>query len=64
LIGENHPDTAIFLNNIGLIYYKQGNYEKTLENYEKALKLTLSLFGENHPNTALSLGNIGSVYYN
>jgi tetratricopeptide (TPR) repeat protein len=64
LLGEDHPNTASSLNNIGLVYSDQGNYKKALEVLEKSFKITLNLFGQNHPDTASSLNNIGSVYSN
>ena len=31
LLGEEHPDTADSYNNMGIVYSKQGNYDKGLE---------------------------------
>ena len=37
--GENHPDVATSLNNIGIVYYFQGDYAQALSHYEAALKI-------------------------
>lgn len=37
--GEIHPDTATSYNNIGAAYYDNGEYQKALENFEKALHI-------------------------
>ena len=47
-----------------MVYYHQGDYEKTLEYYNKALNILIELFGEIHPNIATTYSNIGYIYYN
>ncbi len=42
---------ALNYNNIGFLYWKQGDYEKALEYYTKALEIRLDVLGENHPIT-------------
>ena len=61
--GEKHPDVAISLNNIGLVYSDRGDYGKALEYHDEALKIWTELFGQTHPGVAAPLSNIGSVYY-
>ena len=61
--GENNSDVATSYNNIGLVYYNQGNYAQTLEYCNKALEIYLSVFGDSHPDVATSYNNIGLVYY-
>ena len=51
-------------NNIGGVYYNQGNYDQALEYYNKALKIYLAVLGDSHPNVAMNYNNIGGVYYN
>ena len=60
--GENNSEVATSYNNIGLIYYSQGNYAQTLEYCNKALEIYLSVFGDSHPDVATSYNNIGGVY--
>ena len=59
--GENHPDVAASLNNIGMIYSDQGDYGSALEYLNEALKIKTDLFGESHPDVAISLYNIGTI---
>jgi len=48
------------LNNIGNVYWNQGNYPKAREYYFKALKINEVL--DNKKGIAINLGNIGNVY--
>ena len=62
LFGEYSADVATGYNNIGLVYYRQGNYPVALEYYNKALEIELAIFGKRHPAVATSYNNIGAVY--
>jgi len=46
------------------VYDSQGNYEKALEYYGKALTIKLASLGDKHPSTAQTWFNIGLVYEN
>ena len=61
--GQNET-TADAYNNIGVVYDYLGDYDKALEYYNKALKISKAVLGENHRDTAMSYGNIGVVYDN
>ncbi len=52
---------ATSLNNIGVAYDYQGNYDKALEYYIKALRLNEAL--NDKQRIATSLNNIGVIYY-
>jgi len=60
--GDNHPDVATSLNNIGFVYKIQGQYDKALSYYEQSLSIRNATYGDNHPDIATSLNNIGVVY--
>ena len=62
VLGAEHPSTATFNNNIGLVYHKQGNYDLALEYYGKALAIREKVLDAEHPSTATSYNNIGLVY--
>lgn len=62
LFGLEHKETANSYNNLGSVYWQQGEYEKALECDLKALVIREKVLGENHPVTAESYNNIGSVY--
>ncbi|MDR0307616.1 MAG: tetratricopeptide repeat protein [Chitinispirillales bacterium] len=57
-LGEGHPDTITAYNNIGLVYYHQKDYTKSLEWYMKAVEM----FDKEHPNIAAMYNNIALVY--
>ncbi len=61
-MGEEHRKVATTINNIGLVYYLKGNYDKSLEYHKKALAIKLRLWGEEHRQVAYSYNNIGIVY--
>ena len=44
--GEHHPDVATSYNNIGYVYYAQGDYSRALEMYEQALEIYESVYGK------------------
>ena len=62
VFGEEHPDYATSLNNIGMVNHKIGNYDKALEYLEKCLIIRQKVLGEEHPDYAATLNNIGIVY--
>lgn len=62
LLGENHPDYATTLNDIGYCHSCLGNYGKALENYNEAASIRRSVLGEDHPDYATTLNNIGGCY--
>ena len=49
--------------NIGYVYKNNGNLDKALEYYEKAIAISENILGKEHPSTALSYNNIGLVYH-
>jgi tetratricopeptide (TPR) repeat protein len=48
--------------NIGLVYEKQGLYEKALEYYQKDLEITVRVVGHDHLDVAKTYNNVGGVY--
>ena len=57
------PSIHHFLNNIAILHYTQGDYEKALEYNNKALPIRQSVLGENHPDVASSYNNLGLIYF-
>ena len=62
VFGENHPDYAKSLNNLGVLYDVMGDYLKAEQFYLESLKIRKSVLGENHPDYAASLNNLGVLY--
>eukprot|EP00051_Salpingoeca_urceolata_P024106 m.420525 g.420525 ORF g.420525 m.420525 type:complete len:797 (-) comp20189_c0_seq14:457-2847(-) len=59
-LGENHPETATSLSNIGSAFYNQGDYDNAIQYHEQSLAIRKTL-GED-PNLANSYDNLGSAY--
>ena len=51
LLGQEHPDVALSLNNLAGLYYSQGRYSETEPLLRQALEMYQKLLGEEHPNT-------------
>ena len=62
VLGENHPDYAGSLNNLGSLYEDIGDYAQAEQYIMQALKIYKSVLGENHPDYAGSLNNLGALY--
>ncbi len=62
--GEQHPDVAATLNNIGLTWDRLGEYRKALDYYAQALDINRQAYGEQHPAVARNLNNIARAWYN
>ncbi len=61
-LGDNHPDTAISLNNLAGLYTVQGRYSEAEPLYKQALAIHKQQLGDNHPLTAASLNNLAALY--
>lgn len=62
IFGMERSDTAQSYNNIGLVYFIQGDYIKALEYYSKALTISEKNLGSKHPDTITIYNNIGEIY--
>ncbi|XWN34663.1 MAG: tetratricopeptide repeat protein [Roseivirga sp.] len=61
--GQNHPDIAMSLNNVGIAYEALGQGQEGLKYQKQALEMYRALFeGQNHPDIAMSLNNVGNAY--
>lgn len=47
------------LNNIGLLYYRMGLYDKSMDYYKQAYEVKKRLLSEKHPDHGTTLSNIG-----
>ena len=61
LLGENHPDTAQSLDNLGILASYQADYLSARFYFERALAIRLASLGEQHPDTARSFNNYGAL---
>jgi serine phosphatase RsbU (regulator of sigma subunit) len=59
---NNLKDITNCINNIGVIYYEQGNNEKAMEYYLRSLEIAEKM--QRKKSIAFALGNLGNVYKN
>ena len=50
-LGADHPDTALSLNSLALLYESMGRYAEAEPLYVRSLKILFNRLGDNHPNT-------------
>ncbi|MDO0824092.1 tetratricopeptide repeat protein, partial [Desulfosporosinus nitroreducens] len=62
VLGAKHPSTANSLNNLALLYDKQGRYEEAEPLYKRSLEIREEVLGAKHPDTATSLNNLAGLY--
>ena len=58
----DHPDIALSLNNLALLYKSQGKLSQAEPLYQQALAMLQRLFESDHPDVALSLNNLALLY--
>ncbi|MBP0022607.1 MAG: tetratricopeptide repeat protein [Roseofilum sp. SID2] len=62
VLGEQHPNVASSLNDLGLLYLSMGRYEDALPLFQQALQMRQSLLGKQHRQVAISLNNLALLY--
>lgn len=62
VLGETHPDVAVNLNNLALLYYSQGRYAEAEPLYRQSLELLKRTLGEIHPTVATSFNGLAALY--
>ena len=58
-LGDDHPDVAESLNNLGLLSKSTGDYEEAERLYREALRLRTERLGEETPESAETMNNLG-----
>ena len=61
-LGPDHPDVAQALNNLAVLYYKQGRYAEAEPLYKRALAIGEKALGPDHPDVATALNNLAELY--
>ncbi|CAN0425101.1 unnamed protein product, partial [Ectocarpus sp. 13 AM-2016] len=57
VLGREHPDVAISLNNRGLLLQTQGRCEEAEPLFERSQAISEKMLGPEHPGVATSLNN-------
>ncbi|MCD8353635.1 MAG: tetratricopeptide repeat protein, partial [Clostridiales bacterium] len=62
VLGEDHPDTAMSYNNLGVVYEHQKKYDEAVELYRKAWKIWQKTLGPEHPDTKRAIRNLRDCF--
>jgi serine/threonine protein kinase/tetratricopeptide (TPR) repeat protein len=62
VLGPDHPDTLIAMNNLATAHQAAGKLDLALPLFEETFKLKKAKLGAEHPVTLTSLGNLASAY--
>ena len=60
-LGDEHPDTLVSINNLGMLLYAQGDLAGATPLYREALAGSRAMLGDQHPDTLTSINNLGSL---
>lgn len=60
-LGSDHPDIAVSLSNLGVLYTNQGKYRDAEPLYQRALAIRQKALGTRHPDTAHSMSSLAGV---
>ena len=59
LLGEDHPEVATTRENLGNVYFREGQLDKTAKNLEVVLAMRRKALGDDSEPVARTLANIG-----
>jgi len=62
ILGPNHPNVSMSLNNLALLYYALGRYLDALPLCKRALSIDEKIYGSDHPEVATDLNNLAGLY--
>ena len=61
--GPEHPETAVALNNLGVIFQEIRDYARAEPLLQEALQIRQKVLGPEDPDTAETLDNLGGLYW-
>ncbi|PNP77904.1 hypothetical protein FNYG_08630 [Fusarium nygamai] len=64
VLGKEHPDTLMSMNNLALVLDNMGEYEEAEKMHREEWKLTEKVLGKDHPSTLISMNNLALVLRN
>jgi serine/threonine protein kinase/tetratricopeptide (TPR) repeat protein len=62
VLGEEHPRTLDYMNDLAALYYRQGQLAKAEPLFVRALELHRRVLGEEHRLTLIVMNNLATVY--
>ena len=63
IFGAEHPEVAASLNELGIVYTAQGNYDDANRCYLRAQAIVEEALGPEHRDVGVSLNSLGCSYY-
>ena len=60
--GEDNVTCSAILNSQGLLYKKQGKFERAKDSYLRAFAIREKHFGPDHPETCATRHNLGELH--
>ena len=61
VLGDEHPDTATSLNDLGFLLQAQGQLDAARPYFERPLAICEKVLGANHPTTKTVTGNLAAL---
>ena len=61
-LGDDHPDTLNSLNNLALLFYNKGEYDRALPLYEECLAKKKRVLGDDDPTTLAALHDLAYLF--
>ena len=62
ILGDDHEDTAVIVNFLGILHHELGDHSRALELYERALQIRKQRLGPDDEQVGQSLNNLALVY--
>ena len=62
LLGEEHPDTLIIMNNLGAFYSNQRRFAEAEPLFDKVLEARKRILGPDHQYTLNTMTNLAQLY--
>ena len=62
VLGAEHPNTGITLNNLAFLYEERGRYDEAESLYKRSLAIKEKVLRADHPSTKITLRNLADLY--
>lgn len=64
VLGPQHSNVAVFLNDLAMLYEMNGDYERAEPLFQRSLSIVEKALGPQHPQVAKALNNLAVLYDN